>query len=121
MAGAGSSYPPPVSVRSTFSREPPQGGLEEVIVTVRKDPLSWKGTLAETQCDLDRLEASVTLYDGPVRKGARLYPENVNISAAVALAGIGLDRTRLVIAADPAITTHVVEIAASGRFGGFSF
>ena len=98
-----------------------QGGLDEVTVTVRKDPVSWKGTAAETLCDLERLAAPVTLYDGPVREGARRYPQNVNISAAAALAGIGLDRTRLVIIADPGITTHVVEIAAAGRFGSFTF
>ncbi|HLJ18595.1 MAG TPA: aspartate dehydrogenase [Stellaceae bacterium] len=98
-----------------------QGGLDEVIVTVRKDPLSWKGTAAEAMCDLDRLKEPVTLFDGPVREGARRYPQNVNISAAAALAGIGLDRTRLVIVADPGISTHVVEIAARGRFGSFSF
>ncbi len=98
-----------------------QGGLDEVTVTVRKDALSWKGTAAEALCDLDRLDAPVTLYDGPVREGAKRYPQNVNISAAAALAGIGLDRTRLVIIADPGITTHVVEIAARGRFGSFIF
>ncbi len=98
-----------------------QGGLDEVTVTVRKDPLSWKGTIAEALCDLDHLEAPTTLYDGPVREGAQRYPQNVNISAAAALAGIGLDRTRLVIIADPGITTHVVEIEARGRFGSFSF
>ena len=97
------------------------GGLEEVTVTVRKDPLSWKGTEAEAAHDLDRLTGPVTLYDGPVREGARRYPQNVNIAAAAALAGIGLDRTRLVIIADPGIATHVVEITAHGRFGRFSF
>lgn len=97
------------------------GGLDEVVVTVRKDPLSWKGTAAESAHDLDRLAGPVTLYDGPVREGARRYPQNVNISAAAALAGIGLDRTRLVIVADPGISTHVVEIAARGRFGSFTF
>ena len=97
------------------------GGLDAVTVTVCKDPLSWKGTEAATIHDLDRLAAPVTLYDGPVREGARRYPQNVNISAAAALAGIGLDRTRLVIIADPGIRTHVVEIAAEGRFGSFTF
>ena len=97
------------------------GDLVEVTVTVRKDPLSWKGTEAEAAHDLDRLTGPVTLYDGPVREGARRYPQNVNIAAAAALAGIGLDRTRLVIIADPGIATHVVEIAAHGRFGSFSF
>ncbi|WP_374448831.1 aspartate dehydrogenase [Stella sp.] len=97
------------------------GGLDRVTVTVRKDPLSWKGTAAEGLVDLDRLTAPVVLHDGPVREGARAYPQNVNISAAAALAGIGLDRTRLVIVADPGITVHVVEIEAEGTFGRFTF
>jgi aspartate dehydrogenase len=97
------------------------GGLDEVVVTVRKDAASWRGTVAEESHDLDRLAGQVVLYDGPVREGARLYPQNVNIAAAVALSGIGLDRTRLVIIADPAITTHQVEIAARGAFGSFRF
>src|SRR6266851_336707 len=97
------------------------GGLDEVIVTVRKDPPSWVGTIAAQSHDLTRLAGPVVLYDGAVREGARLYPQNVNIAAAVALAGIGLDRTRLVIIADPAIGTHQVEIAARGAFGSFRF
>ncbi|BBK34464.1 aspartate dehydrogenase [Stella humosa] len=97
------------------------GGLDRVTVTVRKDPLSWKGTIAERQVDLDGLTAPFVLHDGPVREGARAYPQNVNISAAAALAGIGLDRTRLVIVADPGITVHVVEIEAEGHFGRFTF
>jgi aspartate dehydrogenase len=97
------------------------GGLDEVIITVRKDAASWRGTVATESHDLDRLAGPVVLYDGPVREGARLYPQNVNIAAAVALAGIGLDRTRLVIVADPAIASHQVEIAARGAFGSFRF
>ena len=97
------------------------GGLDRVTVTVRKDPLSWKGTAAEALVDLDRLAGPVVLHDGPVREGARAYPQNVNISAAAALAGIGLDRTRLVIVADPGIDVHVVEVEAEGTFGRFFF
>lgn len=97
------------------------GGLDFVTVTVRKDPLSWKGTVAERMVDLDRLREPAILHDGPVREGARAYPQNVNISAAAALAGIGLDRTRLVIVADPGIDVHVVEIEAAGAFGRFHF
>ena len=47
--------------------------------------------------------------------------QNVNISAAVALAGIGLDRTQLLIVADPTIDTHVVEVEAAGAFGRYTF
>jgi len=97
------------------------GGLDEVTITVRKDAASWRGTVAERRHDFDRLAGPVVLYDGPVRHGAQLYPENVNIAAAVAFAGIGVDRTRLVIVADPAIASHQVEIAARGAFGSFRF
>jgi aspartate dehydrogenase len=97
------------------------GGLNEVVVTVRKDAASWRGTIAAESHDLDRLAGPVVLYDGPVREGARRYPQNVNIAAAVALSGIGLDRTRLVIIADPTIAAHQVEIAARGAFGSFRF
>jgi aspartate dehydrogenase len=97
------------------------GGLERVVVTVRKDPSAWHGTEAERLCDLGTLSAPFTLFDGSVREGARRYPQNVNISAAAALAGIGLDRTRLLIVVDPTIRRHVVEIAAEGAFGRFSF
>jgi aspartate dehydrogenase len=97
------------------------GGLDTVTVTVRKDPSAWKGTIAEETVDLDALNAPRVLFDGPVREGARLYPQNVNISAAAALAGLGLDRTRVAIVADPTITTHIVELEASGAFGRFTF
>jgi aspartate dehydrogenase len=97
------------------------GGLDSVSVTVRKDPSAWKGTIAETLCDLDALTEPKIVFDGPVREGARFYPQNVNISAAAAIAGIGLDRTRVVIVADPTITTHIVELEARGAFGRFTF
>ncbi len=97
------------------------GGLESVTVTVHKDPSAWKGTVAEKLIDLDALETPHVVFDGPVREGARLYPQNVNISAAAALAGLGLDKTRLVIVADPTIDTHIVELEAQGAFGRFTF
>jgi aspartate dehydrogenase len=97
------------------------GGLDEVVMTVRKQPSAWLGTEAEGMVDLKTLKAPFTVYEGPVRDGARRYPQNVNISAAVALAGAGLDKTHLKIVADPTITTHVIEVRARGAFGSFTF
>ncbi len=97
------------------------GGLERVAMTVRKDPSAWHGTAAEELCDLATLAEPLTLYHGSVRDGAARYPQNVNISAAVALAGLGFDRTLLTIVADPTITTHIVTIEAHGAFGRFFF
>jgi aspartate dehydrogenase len=97
------------------------GGLTRVQMTVRKDPSAWWGTEAEHLCDLASLEQPLVIYQGSVREGAARYPQNVNISAAVALAGLGLDRTELTIVADPTIQSHVIEIVAEGAFGSFRF
>lgn len=97
------------------------GGLGRVTMTVRKDPSAWLGTAAEEVCDLGRLAEPKVIYQGSVREGAARYPQNVNIAAAVALAGLGLDRTELTIVADPTIRSHVVEIEAEGTFGSFTF
>ena len=97
------------------------GQLDAVSITVRKNIEAWYGTPAEQLVALADVKHATTLYEGPVREGAKLYPGNVNISAAVALAGIGLDRTRLRIIADPAIETHIIEVEAQGEFGRFQF
>ena len=98
------------------------GGLTRVQMVVRKDPSAWTDTIAQDLFDLDSITAEpVTIFDGTAREGAKLYPQNVNISAAVALAGIGLDKTELLIVADPTIDTHVCEVRAWGEFGSFSF
>ena len=56
-----------------------------------------------------------------MREGARLYPANVNISAAAALASLGLDRTTSRIIADPTVENHTIEVEAEGAFGRFHF
>jgi aspartate dehydrogenase len=98
-----------------------EGGLERVKIMVRKDPSAWLGTPAEQEIDLAKVTVPTVIFDGTAGEGAALYPKNVNISATVALAGIGLDRTHLIIVADPTITTHIVEVEAAGAFGSFRF
>ncbi len=97
------------------------GGLDEVHMIVRKDPSAWYGTRAEGEHSLAELTGPTVIFEGTPREGARLYPQNVNISAAVSLAGLGLDRTRLTIIADPQIDTHICEVHATGAFGSYSF
>jgi aspartate dehydrogenase len=97
------------------------GGLDEVTMVVRKDPSAWYGTPAERLFDLAAMTEPTVIFEGSPREGAAIYTQNVNISAAVSLAGLGLDRTRLIIYADPTIDTHVIEVTAKGAFGSYSF
>jgi aspartate dehydrogenase len=94
-------------------------GADEVRISVTKPPAAWKGIafVERLGIDLDRLESAVTLFDGTAREGVPHFPANVNIAAVLALAGIGFDRTRLTVVADPALkfNTHFIHIR--GRTG----
>ncbi len=98
------------------------GGLHSVTYIGRKPPQSWRGSPAQDKLDLDNLTAGAeTHFDGPARVAATEYPKNANVAAAVALAGIGFDDTRVKLIADPAVTENIHEIQATGEFGSFSF
>ena len=97
-------------------------GVDEVTITVMKPPAAWKNiAYVETlDVDLGALREPRTLYEGPARAGVPLFPANVNIAAVLSMAGIGFDRTRLKVVADPGIVhnTHLIEIR--GRTGNIS-
>jgi aspartate dehydrogenase len=90
------------------------GGAEEVSIAVTKPPAAWKGIpyVDELGVDLDRLSAAKVLFDGSAREGVPHFPANVNIAAVLSLAGLGFDRTRLKVVADPALrfNTHFIRI-----------
>lgn len=98
------------------------GALRRVTYIGRKPPAGWKGSPAETRLDLDNLrdEAAVH-FDGPARVAAMEYPRNANVAAAVALAGLGFDDTRVRLIADPNVDENIHEVQADGDFGRFSF
>lgn len=94
-------------------------GAESVEIAVTKPPAAWKGIpyVERSGVDLDRLTGPVTLFDGTAREGVPHFPANVNIAAVLALAGIGFDRTRLKVVADPALRFNTHYINIRGRTG----
>ncbi|MCT4371618.1 aspartate dehydrogenase [Yangia mangrovi] len=94
-------------------------GLEEVTYVGRKPPRAWAGTPAETLLNLSALTEPTEFYEGSATQAAHDYPKNTNVTAAVALAGVGFDDTRVKLIADPTAQTNSHELEARGAFGRF--
>ncbi|MDP8924898.1 MAG: aspartate dehydrogenase [Chloroflexota bacterium] len=91
------------------------GGLESVTHLVRKPP---RGLLPpDDAAAVERSGQPRELYNGPAREAALRFPENVNVAAAISLAGLGLDKTTVRVVADPTVERNTHEIEARGEFG----
>jgi aspartate dehydrogenase len=98
-----------------------EGEIEQVRMITRKPPFSLNGApyLVENNISIENLPEPLKVFEGTAREGAAGFPANVNVAAALGLAGIGPDRTTLEIWADPALerNTHRIEVEAdSARF-----
>ncbi len=98
-----------------------EGDISEVRMVTRKPPKSLRGApyLVDNDISIDNLIEPKQVFSGTAREGARGFPANVNVAAALGLAGIGPDETSLEIWADPDIerNTHTIKVEAdSARF-----
>ena len=91
-----------------------EGTIRSVRMVTRKPPAGLDGApyLVENAISLAGLTAPLKVFDGTARDGAKGFPANVNVAAALSLAGIGPDRTFLEIWADPTVSrnTHAIEV-----------
>ena len=98
-----------------------EGTIHSVKMVTRKPPAGLEGApyLREKGISVSGLKEPLKVFDGSAREGARGFPANVNVAAALSLAGIGPDRTQLEIWADPNVTrnTHTISVDAdTARF-----
>jgi aspartate dehydrogenase len=91
-----------------------EGTIHSVTMVTRKPPAGLEGApyLVERGISLKGINTARKVFDGTARDGARGFPANVNVAAALSLAGIGPDKTKLEIWADPGIdrNTHHIEV-----------
>jgi aspartate dehydrogenase len=94
-----------------------EGGIASVKMTTRKPPQGLSGApyLVANDIDVIGLTEPKCVFSGTAREAARGFPANVNVAAALALAGIGPDRTAIEIWADPGVmrNIHRIEVEAA--------
>ena len=98
-----------------------EGQIQSVRMTTRKPPRSLVGApyLEANGIIVEGLNAPKRVFSGSARAAAAGFPANVNVAAALSLAGIGPDRTIVEIWADPGVdrNCHRIEVEAdSARF-----
>ena len=95
------------------------GEIAHVTHTTRKPPAGLEGApyLVERGISRAGLKEEKATCSGSAREACRGFPANVNVTAAVSLAGIGPDRTRVKIFAVPGLVRNCHDIDVEGEFG----
>ncbi len=97
-------------------------GVEKVTMTTRKAPIAWTEIpyVQKLGVDLENMSEKTVLYEGPAAECVKEFPKNINIAAALSLAGIGFEKTIIRIIADPEVEFNTHEIACEGAAGKFT-
>jgi aspartate dehydrogenase len=96
-----------------------EGRIDQVTLETRKPPGGLDGApyLVQHGIQVGGLTAPLCVFRGNAMDAAAGFPANVNVAAALALAGVGAMRTLVEIWADPGVTRNVhtirVEAAAA--------
>ncbi len=99
------------------------GKLTEVTITNIKPPAALEGApfIERNKIDLKSITHRTQIYEGFADEAAREFPKNLNVAVALGLAGIGPEKTKVVLIIDPAETRNVHEITVKGNFGEATF
>jgi len=95
------------------------GRITAVTMETRKPPQGLAGApwIAERGIDLDAITEETLVFEGPATEACRAFPANVNVVAALSLAGIGPERTRIKVFAAPEQKMNRHRITVEGEFG----
>jgi aspartate dehydrogenase len=98
------------------------GKIHSVRMVTRKPVRGLAGApyIVENNIAIEQITEPLKIFDGSAREAAKGFPANVNVAAALSLAGIGPDRTTIEIWADPALTRNVHRIEVDSDSARFS-
>ena len=89
-----------------------EGKIFSVTMVTKKPPNALKNAkfVLENKISLEKLSNPKMIFKGSAKEGAKAFPANVNVAAAVGLAGMGPEKTNLEIWADPKLTRNTHQV-----------
>lgn len=93
-------------------------GIQKSIITSNKHPRGFKGApyVEEMGINLEQIRTRTKIFEGNALEAAKGFPANVNVAATLSLSGIGAEKTRVEIWADPDAIGNSHEITVTGEF-----
>lgn len=93
--------------------------LDFVMLTTTKNPKSLAGApfFDLTNIKPETIRKRKLLYNGNASNAIKMFPTNINVAVLLSLAGVGTEKTRVRVIADPNIDRNEHEIIARGKFG----
>ena len=100
-----------------------EGTITAVTMETRKPPRGLAGApyIEQQRIDLDAISKETLIFEGPATEAVRGFPANVNVVAALSLAGLGPERTRIKNYAVPGQARNQHRITVEGDFGVLRF
>lgn len=95
------------------------GSITSVTLTSTKAPQGFSHAphVIERGIDLSAITSPTVLFEGHALDAVRGFPQNVNVAATLSLYGIGPEKTRVRVVADPAVQRNQHEVVIEGTFG----
>lgn len=95
------------------------GTITAVTMESRKPPRGWAGApyIREKGIDLETIKKETLIFEGLAPEACKGFPANVNVVAALSLAGVGPERTRIRLFAVPGLERNTHRITVEGEFG----
>lgn len=95
------------------------GHIDAITLTSTKAPAGFTDApyVLQQGIDLGSIRTATVLFEGNALDAVRGFPQNVNVAATLSLYGIGPERTRVRVVADPAAERNQHEVVVEGDFG----
>lgn len=93
--------------------------IKKITLTTRKPPTGFRDNpyFRQKGIDVTKIKKETVLYNGGVENAVKLFPQNINVAATLALASQNEDKLSIRIVTSPKYKTNSHEIEVEGDFG----